>query len=224
MKNIHTELLRYTSSNIHTEGVVWPCFDTCIIENGPVYHDFFQKPVGMSQRGPIGVNQRGPIGVSQRDKVKTYEDTSMYIPGSFPLGNEFYVIGLGVYFVPNVENYESLTRENNIDDVLKVLGMGYCSFQVGDRKYCGVAPLAMAVPPFPMYWARDDEKLDELLRKGGSVEGAGVIKQRGFEIVPTCIQANQSFVVTIQMVESFKLHAPGKLGVVLDGYLMRSSY
>src|SRR5271167_3707040 len=130
------------------DEIYQPMYDTCAFQNTPDLIRFFQRPMGT----PGGDLQ--PLGP---------EDTSQYLAGVLPLPNQFYLTGLGVYYVPDYLGDAGTSRAMNITDTLAILGQGCLRLQIQNRRYLEVSPLAMVTPNFPMYWAREDSRLEKLL-------------------------------------------------------------
>jgi len=193
-----------------TDEIYQPLFDSVRIKTGPINHQFFANPVGQCAGQPPHVN--------------THEDTNMYLAGQLPMGQQFYCTGVGVYFVPNVDGLKRTARDD-ISETLFILGLGYLQFRVQNRVYLGMAPLGSMPPPFPMYWAYDEPKLKKLLSPSKAI-GDGYIAYKpggGFQIVPIYIDGGQSFGVRVQIDNFFELSHWGKLGVMLDGRLIRQA-
>jgi hypothetical protein len=193
------------------DRVTQPLYDHREFDVLPKRWNFFQHPIGVP----------GADG-----NARTREDTGMYLSGSLPMGNEFYATGIGVYFVPSIAAGWGTNRAANIADTLTVLGEGVLTFMVANRRYLEVSPLALLTPNFPMYWARDDDRLEALLEISGEMSGEGVPpvkKSAPFEVVPIYIQAQQSFGVEICFKNQRRLNSVGKLGVILYGQLIRDS-
>jgi hypothetical protein len=191
-------------ANARGEQIYQPLYDSTIIEGGPFRHEFHCCPIG------------------QRNK--TCEDTNMVIGNMLPLRNYFYMTGIGIYVVPDINgDLKNANRREQMTDMLYMLGHGYARLVVGMRKYLELAPLAAAPPQFPMYWARDDKTLEKLFESGPKkAVGPGVKVQKPFEMVPLFINSQQWFAVDISMDNHFKLNSPCKLAVMLDGYLIRN--
>jgi hypothetical protein len=201
-EKLMSEIMRYSGRDV--DVIYQPFYDTFTFQEGPFVHEFNCVPLGI--------------------KGKTNEDTNVLVANEIGLGRDFYITGIGVYFVPNSDcgpEYQNTLR--NISDTLFILSHGYLRFIVGLRQYLELAPLAALPPQFPMYWARDNKSLERLLSEMPTkAEGEGIKKQKPFEMVPIYIK-NDSFAVSISMKNVFRLNNPGKIGVMLDGYLVRHS-
>lgn len=177
-----------------SDVVYQPLFDSVHIATAPFNVKLFAAPIGQNDKG--------------------YEQTNMCLSGILPLGNDFYMTGVGVYFIPDNIRFGRV-------DVLTVLGHGFFELRIGSRRYLEMAPFAALPPPFPMYWAYDEPTLKKKLSKA---KGEGVkLTEQGFAITPLYIQSLQWFGVTLRTDNYYKLSAPGTLGVILDGFLIRQS-
>jgi hypothetical protein len=187
-----------------------PLYDVVKFHTLPRSHTFFERPVGMS-----GSDLR----------VKEREDTNIYIGNQLMPGTSFYVTALAVYFVPNCDREAKPDRAQDIDDTLTVLGRGSLELRVADKIYLDIAPLAALPPPFPMYWAHDDERLERLLHGDMSASGelapSRTLQTEVFKITPLYIPAQQYFAAIVRFKDSMALSAQGKLGVILYGQLIR---
>lgn len=209
---IRDQISRYTSA-LGTVGggnreILWqPLYDSMRLESGPFRGEFFSRPVGLPPETP-----------------KTHEDTNLYLANQLTGQNEFLVTSIGVYFVPNIDWVEN-TQSRNLYDALHVLGCGFLEFGVQMRTYLKMAPLGAVPPQFPMYWARDEKALAQMILHPTKVEGESVDKTViPFELKPIYIQAMSCFWARITIDNAFKLSSPGKLGVMLDGYLIRQEF
>jgi len=190
------------------DTVYQPLYDSRTFQEVPQRATFFEVPQGMPD---------GELG------VKTQEDTAMYVPSQMVQGNDFYMTGVGVYFVPNYKGEAGTSRAMDIADVLGVLGGGAFMFQIKNRRYLEIAPLAALQPSFPMYWAREDERLERMFKADISASGDGVPQKKpdGFALVPLYIPSGVYFRAEITFKNRRKLNSAGKLGVILYGYLIR---
>jgi hypothetical protein len=186
----------------YRDEITQPMFDSAPIDGGPYDRQFFCTPVGCNG--------------------KRMEETNMYLAGQMPTGNELLITQIGVYFVPNSKGRFS-SWKSDAEDTLKVLGCGMLTFEVMNRRYLQLAPLAALPPGFPMYWAHDEAALSKLLVPTVA-EGEKVDKfpgAPGFKMTPIYIIAGQSFSVRLHTEERFTLNSRGKLGVILYGQLLR---
>jgi hypothetical protein len=192
------------------DQITQPLFDSTLIDGGPYDHRFFCTPLGQRD-------------VWHREgQAKIAEDTNMYAAAQLVAGNSMYVTQIGVYFVPNSKGRFSSWKAD-AEDTLKVLGCGMLTFEVMDRRYLQLAPLAALPPGFPMYWAHDEAALSKLLVPT-VIEGEKVDKfpdAPHFKITPIYIASQQSFSVRVHTEERFTLNSRGKLGVILYGQLIR---
>jgi hypothetical protein len=186
-----------------SEKTYQPLYDSMIVEGGPFHHEFLGIPIGQNN--------------------KSFEDSNVYISHMLPLGQSFYMTGVGIFVVPDINgDPRNQNNREQISDTLYMLGHGYACLRVGNRKYLELAPLAAAPPPFPMYWARDDAALRKLFELNpAKIIGPGVKTSKPFEIMPLYIESQQYFSLEISMDNCFKLNSPCKLAVMLDGYLIR---
>jgi hypothetical protein len=196
------EVRKHVHIGGHSDVCRQPLYDSYPIKSAPFAAEFFSQPLG---------------------EHKAPADTNMYISNILVPGNSFYTTGIGVYFVPNIEQRPS-TRSADLADVLCVLGHGHLQFRVGNRRYLELAPLGAAPPPFPMYWGRDLPALEKMMNEPTKADSEGAKKiGLGFELVPIYIASQQYFGVTVRIDNCFKLNNPGRLGVMLDGALIREA-
>jgi hypothetical protein len=198
---------------IATRDQIWqPLYDVTKFDTLPQSRTFFEKPQGM-----IGADLL----------TKNREDTNVYVSNQLLQGNEFYLTSIGVYFVPNCERDAGTSRAMDIMDTLTVLSMGSFELRVANRIYLDIAPLAALPPPFPMYWAHDDARLEKMLYGDVTAAGDGVpvrkLDDEAFKIKPLYIPAQQYFGAFVRFKKSVKLNSLGKLGVILYGYLIREA-
>lgn len=216
-----------------------PLYDSVILKSGDQRLTLFCKPVGLLDH----------TADEKIHESKTHEETNMYLAGVLPAGNDFYLTSVGVFFVPNIAGARAAewNRETEIEDTLTVLGRGHLEFYIGNRVYFRCSPLAALRPHFPMYWGRDDKQLLELFSSppeevaGPKDEDkeffdpltaeaqrmAGMTpygSDEGFKLIPLHIAALQGFGVRVEFPKRFRLHNPGKLGVLLYGRMMRDVY
>lgn len=187
----------------HFQDVVWwPLYDFVRVERLQERYNFFQIPLG---------------GVGM--EPKTEADTNMYLPGQLPSGQQFLACGIRVLFVPDYEANRGRYKQD-LQDLKRVLLAGTLRLQIQNRIYAQGAPLARFPSCFPMYSGVTPGQFRQYLRKRSLYRLA---KKSYFEIVPVYIQATLNFLVSVEFdpAHRVKLNAPGRLGVILDGRIIR---
>lgn len=204
MKRINREDLdryRFSAPQL-SDAVWWPLFDFQRVDRLRERHDFFQIPMH-------------GIGM----EPKTEADTNLYNAGTLPSGNHFLATGIRVLFVPDFELHRGRYRQD-VQDCKRVLLAGALRFQIQNRIYSQGAPLARFPSCLPMFSPVDEQTFRRWLRKRSLLR---VQKLSYFEIVPVYIQDQQHFCVSINFdpKQRHVLNAPGRLGVILDGRMIR---
>lgn len=180
--------------------VWWPLYDFVRIERIHPWLQFFQYPMG------------------QRDKTES--DTDMYLAGYLPAENNFLVTGIRVLFIPDA--YEHRGHDaNDRQDLRRVMLHGRLRMQIQNRVYNLGGPLARYPACFPIYHDVSESFFRRAVRRMSLTR---LMKTAYHEVVPVLIAANQAFSVSIHYDdrECATLNSPGRLGVILDGKLIRS--
>lgn len=169
---------------------------------------FFQVPVG----------QAG----------KTKADTNMQLAGQLPAGQQFVVQSAEVYFfpgtiVPGVGPVANLI-DGFTNDVWAVYKNGFVEFQVGSKLYLTEAPVGRFPPK---------TRLDGWSSENGNTTAAAalytrtsyaVFAGRPYPIDPyILLESTQNFNVTLSWPTAVPITNAGRIGVVLDGLLVRNS-
>lgn len=175
---------------------------------GQTQLNFFQVPVGQS--------------------AKTRADTNMTLAGQLPSGQQFLAQSIEVYFfpgtiVPGVGPVANLI-DGFVNDVWAVAKGGELEFQVGSKLYLIEAPL-MRFPPKTRLdgWASEN---------GNTTAGAALytrtsyatVAGRPYPIDPyILLESTQNFAVQLNWPTAVAVTNAGRIGVVLDGLLIRNS-
>lgn len=193
-----------------TDELFSPRYDYQIVDAVQAFTEFFSVPVGIPVRGG----------------VKTTRDTNMYRPNVLPEENHFLVTAIRVLFVPDALSHRGRKAEDEQDANRMLLG-GELRFQIQNRDYVQDGPLAKFPTCLPRTW------MGELAYLTPDAEEAHwravydptlqrIANLHAYKITPLYIQPNQFFRVQI-CAEPQPLNAPGKLGVILDGHLIRQA-
>ncbi len=201
---------------MHMECYWSPLFDFWTFDEIPPQHEFFVFPVGATLKSYPG-------------RMREIQDTNMYLTGQLPAPQEFYITAIRVSFTPDYTQHRG-RLELDLQDLRKVLLSGVLELVLGHRRYVYDGPLAKFPVLFPTYHAESlaalMKELDGQLYKEAQEcedESGRITKLPGelYAITPIYLQRNQSFHVRVLFPEPVQLNAPGRLGVILDGYLLR---
>jgi hypothetical protein len=169
---------------------------------------FFQVPVGQSS--------------------KTKADTNMSLAGQLPAGQQFLVQSMEVYFfpgtiVPGVGPVANLI-DGFTNDVWAVAKGGWLEFTVGSKTYLTEAPL-MRFPP--------KTRLDGWASENGNTTPGAALYTRTSYAVPAgrpypidpyiLLESTQNFSVNLNWPAAVAVTNAGRIGMVLDGLLIRNS-
>lgn len=185
-----------------------PVYDYQVIESVFAVTTFFAIPVGQS---------------TVAHGIRTTRDTNIY--AAHTLQEEFMCTGIRVLFVPDCTRHRG--GPEDAQDARRVLLGGELRFRIGSRDYVRDAPLAKFPSMMPKTW------MGELTYLTPDAEEAHwqmlydpalprMAKLGYYTMTPYYIQRNQFFEVQI-LNEPGPLNAPGKLGVILDGIMMRET-
>lgn len=186
------------------EEVTWPLYDYQPVRpGGDSQMDFFQRPLGSQVEG---------FG------VRGLTSTNMYKAHQLPEHNAFYMTGLRVLFFPDFVQLRGNVKQD-AQDIARVMLSGVLSFEIGDRLYLRDGPMCKFPACFPTYFGnlKPDQRLTSWMKRGRYIE---VAQQAYKAIVPVYIQDHLMFRVRIHELNT-DLHAPGRIGVILDGLLVR---
>lgn len=192
------------------EEIAAPRFDYQHVESVQAFQEFFTMPMGMN-------TARG---------VKTARDTNMHNAGQLPEGNTFLITGIRVLFIPDYLQHRGRAAEDEQDAKRMLLG-GQLRLRIGCRDYLDDGPLAKFPSLMPKTWMGElayltpdaEEAHWQLLYDPVPERLARVLS---YQLVPVFIAPNQFFCVQV-LAEPQPLNAPGKLGVILDGRLIRQA-
>lgn len=170
---------------------------------------------------------------------KTIADTNMEAAGMLPQPKAFLVESIEVLFFPGDLPVTSAASgaiatapavPNFANDVYTVARSGSLKFFIGSKTYCEEAPIGRFPPKTRL-------EVEPGAALGGGVSGAGdfvvntvidyaVPAGRPYRIEPNILlEANQNFVVELNWpaVVALPSGVDGRIGVVLDGQLIRNS-
>lgn len=170
---------------------------------------------------------------------KTIEDTNMEAAGSLPNPKIFQVESIEILFFPGVLPVTSAAsaaiatppdEPNFMNDVYTVQKSGSLKFFIGSKSYLDEAPLGR----FPSKTRLEGQAAAAL---GGGVQGAGdfvvsnvidfaAFAGRPYKVEPQIVlEPTQNFSVELNWAASVALPSgvAGRIGVVLDGVLVRDS-
>lgn len=191
---------------------------------------FFQTPVGQGQTTALGATATTP---------KTKSDTNMVMAGNLPSGQEFLVESIEVTFYPgSVSTASTYTVDNltfflvaasavptaQVDDVNAFYQSGRLEFNVLSKNYLTETPL-MRFPPKAYL-----EIFGAISSNSATVAEVGFVAAhacgRPYYVEPRIdLQPAMNFDVSliwpglVAMPSTFN----ARVGVILDGYLMRAS-
>lgn len=169
---------------------------------------FFQVPVGQS--------------------TKTKADTNMTLAGQLPAGQQFLTQSIEVYFfpgtiVPGVGPVANLI-DGFVNDVWAVYKGGWVEFTVGSKVYLTEAPIGRFPPKTRMDgWSSEN---------GNTTAGAALYTRtsyatpagRPYPIDPfILLESTQNFSVALNWPAAVAVTNAGRIGVILDGLLIRNS-
>jgi len=210
MRVTQADLLSQRFGRLTHEQLASALYDYHAIDAVKERHDFFHMPQGYHD--------------SALGRCRTRLDTSMHIASCLPMGNTFLCTGIRVLFVPDAVRHRHRMRKDRQDAGRVLLG-GELRLVIANRDYVTQGPLARFPACLPKTWmgelaylsAEDEEPHWRLLYDPALPRIAAMAYH---SLVPLLIQSQQYFRVEINH-EAGPLNAPGKLGVILDGRLMR---
>lgn len=190
------------------EEMFAPRYDYRVIDAVQAYTEFFTIPMGMETA----------------HGMKTARDTNMVNAGTLPQGCRFLATGIRVLFIPDALAHRGRKAEDE-QDAKRVLLGGELRLCVANRDYVVDGPLAKFPTCLPRTWMGELAYLtpeaeephwqaiyDPTLQR--------IANLHAYKITPLFIQSQQFFCVRI-CAEPQPLNAPGKLGVILDGHIIR---
>jgi len=165
-----------------------------------------------------------PVGQSSKTKA----DTNMTLAGQLPAGQQFLAQSMEVYFFPGTLFPGSAIGAEVIDgfvnDVWEVRsGVAFLEFEIGSKKYLTEAPL-MRFPPKTRLdgWTgvATPGVIEDQMVRTSYADACG----RPYPIDPyILLESTQNFNVTISWPAAIAITNAGRIGVVLDGLLIRNS-
>jgi hypothetical protein len=189
---------------------------------------FFQSPIGQGTTSAVGAT----VGTA-----KTFFDTNMELGGQLPSGKSFLIESIEVVFfpgstatgfIPAPEGYvgvsATLAQVADINDVNTFYQAGLIELNVLSKNYVRETP-AIAFPPKANI---DLSASTSVVTAGNNVQGANLLKAGGrpYFVEPSiALQPAVNFEVTIKYPAAVALSSGfnGRVGLILDGYLMRAS-
>lgn len=189
---------------------------------------FFQSPIGQGTTSAVGAT----VGTA-----KTFFDTNMELGGQLPSGKSFLIESVEVVFFPGAtatgyipvsEAFVGATaaaaQVTPISDANLFYNAGLIELNVLSKNYIRETP-AIAFPPKANY------DLSAAYGNGATTaisQGAQLLKAGGrpFFVEPSiALQPAVNFEVTIKYPAAVAMASGfnGRVGVILDGYLMRAS-
>jgi hypothetical protein len=189
---------------------------------------FFQSPIGQGTTSAVGAT----VGTS-----KTFFDTNMELGGQLPSGKSFLIESIEVVFfpgstatgyIPAAEGYvgvsATLAQVADINDVNTFYQAGLVELNVLSKNYVRETP-SIAFPPKANI---DLSASTSVVTAGNNVQGANLLKATGrpYFVEPSiALQPAVNFEVVIRYPAAVSLGSGfnGRVGVILDGYLMRAS-
>lgn len=175
---------------------------------GQAQLSFFQVPVG----------QAG----------KTKADTNMTLAGQLPSGQQFLAQSLEVYFfpgtiIPGVGPVANLI-DGFVNDVWAVYKGGWLEFTVGSKVYLTEAPIGRFPPK---------TRLDGWASENGNTTAAAALYTRTSYATPAgrpypvdpyiLLESTQNFTVQLNWPVAVAVTNAGRIGVIIDGLLIRNS-
>ena len=189
---------------------------------------FFQNPIGQGVTSAVGAT----VGTA-----KTAWDTSAELPGTLPSGKSYLIESIEVVFfpgstatgyIPAAEGYvgvsATLAQLADINDVNTFYQSGLLELNILSKNYVRETPV-IAFPPKANI---DLSASTSVVTGGNNVQGANLLKAGGrpFFVEPSiALQPAVNFEVVIKYPAAVALGSGfnGRVGVILDGYLMRAS-
>jgi hypothetical protein len=189
---------------------------------------FFQSPIGQGTTSAVGAT----VGTA-----KTFFDTNMELGGQLPSGKSFLIESIEVVFfpgatatgyIPQADGYvgvsATLAQVADLNDVNIFYQSGLVELNVLSKNYVRETP-AIAFPPKANF---DLSASTSVVTAGNNVQGANLLKVGGrpFFVEPSiALQPAVNFEVVIRYPAAVALPSGfnGRVGVILDGYLMRAS-
>ncbi|MGH8742849.1 MAG: hypothetical protein ACREUY_01070 [Burkholderiales bacterium] len=160
--------------------------------------------------------------------TKTEADTNMVLAGQLPAGQQFLAQSLEVYFFPGTVLPGTGPVANVIDafinDVWAVYKGGWVKFKIGSKDYLQEAPIGRMPPK---------TRLDGWSSENGNTTAAAALYTRTSYASPAgrpypidpyvLLESTQNFVVALNWPVAVAVTNAGRIGVILDGLLIRNS-
>jgi len=195
---------------------------------GSTQYTFFQSPIGQGTTSAVGAT----VGTT-----KTFWDTNQELGGQLPSGKSFLIESIEVVFfpgstatgyIPAAEGYvgtsATLAQVQDINDVNTFYQSGLLELNILSKNYVRETPV-IAFPPKANV---DLSASTSVVTGGNNVQGANLLKAGGrpYFVEPSiALQPAVNFEVVIKYPAAVALPSGfnGRVGVILDGYLMRAS-
>lgn len=175
-----------------------------------------------------GATQFTFFAIPQGQSSKTKADTNMSIAGSLPAGQRFAVQAIQVWFFPGVNPSAAGAAagiDNFVNDVWAFYkATAFLDFFIGSKSYITEAPV-MRFPP--------SGRLEGFAgMSDASTAGANLFARTSYASAggrsfvvdpPVLLESTQNFNVTINYPTAVTVSANARVGVVLDGVLIRNS-
>lgn len=200
-------LMKYNPNRPDATEAIWqPFYDFQEYGTaGATSFTFFQNPVG----------QGG----------KTYADTNMVSPGSFPAPTAFLCTAVMVAFFPggaiSATAGTAAAAAGNWNDVVSVANSGWLELTIGSKPYLRDAPVGKFAPNFTVggVFSGYGSATSSSLARVDFARSQG----RYYEITPFLIPQSQNFSVQLIFPSAKAVAATGRIGVILDGFYYRQS-
>lgn len=165
--------------------------------------------------------------VPQGQSGKTFGDTNMSIAGSLPAGQQFLVQSIEIKFYPGSNPSTGPVAdapEPFVNDTWLFAKSGWLEFNVGSKNYLREAALDRFPPKTKLDgWA----SITSTLTAGAATEDRisyATLAGRPYPIDPyILLESTQNFNVTLNWPTAVALTNAARVGLVLDGVLVRNS-
>lgn len=178
------------------ETIYQPLYDyQTLAATAVAQQTFFQTPVG----------QGG----------KTLADTNMELAGQLPKGQNFLITGIQVEVLPGLDVSQATLNEF-ANDVYEVTKGGVLVLRIGSKEYVRQGNL-MKFPPV--------NRLGVDAATGLTAESTTYAAACGreFSVVDLLLTSNQNFSVELRDLPALPSAVAGRIGITLNGYLMRNA-
>lgn len=194
--------IQRASVNIPGEiETIWePRYDYQTMPNaGATSLTFFQNPVGS-------------LG-------KTLSDTNMDLSGQIPKGQNFLITGIQVELYPGVPIADAAAPTKFADDIFDFYKTGALVLRIGSKEYVRQGNLLKFAPVNRL-------DVNAALATGNAVDAQSQYASacgREYTVVDLLLTSNQNFSVELRDLPALPSGADARVGVTLNGYLMRNA-